>query len=106
MNQCDGCNRELPIYQGLHYTEMTPGGKPVMACTKKTYTGEAPVAEVPCNDGVIEPCPFCGDKATLEKLEDVCFVECGNCCGRGEWIFLRVNCAELSAIEAWNKRAL
>ena len=33
-NQCDGCARNLPITDGLHFD----GRKPFMVCTKHKYT--------------------------------------------------------------------
>lgn len=40
MNQCDGCQRGLPVWEGNHYSGFALGkrGVIVMVCTKKKYS--------------------------------------------------------------------
>lgn len=51
----------------------------------------------------IKPCPFCGKDAELTENEDYYwYVECTECCARGEWFYGYKE--KDKAIKAWNRR--
>lgn len=54
-NQCDGCNRGLPIEDGCHME----GDHVYMGCTKSLYADP----KIPNN-----PCPYCKSKDTVSSM--------------------------------------
>lgn len=46
------------------------------------------------------PCPFCGEKARIDRYEHFYRVLCTDCPALTEWLY-----SEQEAIEAWNNRA-
>ena len=75
-------------------------------CDDWTYltTQKEPVADVTCNDGVIKPCPFCGNDVEVKT---------GKNAGSPRWYWIHCDCeatrqhmVESRAIEEWNKRAI
>ena len=71
-----------------------------------------PVADVPCDEGVIKPCPFCGGEALINTYSNMyetvwsisCTGEKDSDCAGLEGSGFRDDREEL--VRQWNKRAL
>lgn len=48
----------------------------------------------------LNPCPFCGEKARIDRYENFYRVLCTDCPASTEWLY-----SEQEAIEVWNTRA-